>query len=115
MRQKRWSCGECHREWLRAKVPVAGGAFRDWSDGDQCPACGSQQVALVEYRPLFPGADIGTTPADAPSMFGAIAPALPPPRTEDHAATPLVIGAASVGDDGAEYVAQLSALLGVAL
>jgi len=61
-RQERHQCGECRREWVRARVPVPGDSWREWVLGDQCPACGSSDVTLVAYTPVFPGADIATPP-----------------------------------------------------
>jgi hypothetical protein len=54
--QTRWVCDACAREWVYA---------HGW-DEQTCPACGASTIRLETYQPVFPGADLRTTPNDVP-------------------------------------------------
>ncbi len=61
MRQRRWLCRSCQREWVYSTV------------GDvPCPACGSSDVDVAVYHSAFPGDDMPRTPA-ASLMLDAVA------------------------------------------
>lgn len=58
--QTRYYCPECKRQF--AKPESALQAF----NGTHCPACGSQYLTQVTYRPSIPGDDYDPTVPDAP-------------------------------------------------
>lgn len=49
MRQTRWFCNGCEREWVFALL---------WAEGDPCPICASTQIEQRKYLAAFPGGDI---------------------------------------------------------
>lgn len=67
MKQTRWICGQCQRQWVVWLNQLDTAA-------DCCPVCKSQQIRQETYTALFPGADIGTNAADVPTNL----PELPP-------------------------------------
>jgi hypothetical protein len=54
MIQSRWFCKECNREWLSNSS--AAGA--NPNPENNCFACGSPEIQLVEYDAPMPGLDI---------------------------------------------------------
>jgi hypothetical protein len=74
MRQRRWLCDACGREWLDTADSAIGCA--PWSSDMGCPTCHSSAIAEHAYVPDFPGADIPRHRLEAP----------PPPVSEAPAA-----------------------------
>jgi len=88
MKQKRWFCHTCQREWLDNKN--AAGVDPPWTSKDGCPGCRSAQIREIEYQAPFPGGDIpradvivaeateaSTVPTQPPPLALVAAP--PPP------------------------------------
>lgn len=57
MKQRRWLCDTCHREFLQvAEGNIVGVPI--WTPDQGCPGCHSAHVHEVVYEPRFRGADI---------------------------------------------------------
>mgnify|MGYP001558960470 CR=1 FL=1 len=65
MKQTRWICEGCGREWLTAdehyaqpRVLDARGQSKVWEPADGCPRCHHAGIKQVVFDPSFPGGDI---------------------------------------------------------
>lgn len=49
MKQRRWFCSVCQREWLYA---------HGWDESQGCPACHSPRIERLTYTPTIRGLDL---------------------------------------------------------
>ena len=76
MKQIRWLCRTCQREWLPGTN--AAGA-NPWHPDDGCPGCRSAAIEEVEYQSAFPGADIPRGSDRFPPLDSVVTLGSPPP------------------------------------
>jgi len=58
---RRWLCKECKREWVEPTYHYVNSApcsITGNPKGNNCPVCGSPEIAEIAFKPWMPGLDI---------------------------------------------------------
>lgn len=62
MKQERYFCRECKREWMEPRTNFVNSSPCSITGnpigGGNCPVCGSPEIQIVQFQPHFPGLDI---------------------------------------------------------